>query len=89
MEDVARRLLVIVAALLLSYLVVPYLIMPAVWKRYARRHSSFDDVPGVTHTASGVPSDPLNVALVGSEVRDQSTDGIGKIVRRRFPLAPK
>jgi LssY C-terminus len=67
MEDVARRLLVIVAALLLSYLVVPYLIMPAVWKCYARRHSSFDDVPGVTHTASGVPGGPLNVALVGSE----------------------
>jgi xanthine/CO dehydrogenase XdhC/CoxF family maturation factor len=75
MEDVARRLLVIVAALLLSYLVVPYLIMPAVWKCYARRHSSFDDVPGVTHTASGVPGgtpEPMNDAALPKSFKPDS-----------------
>jgi hypothetical protein len=67
MDDVVRRLIVIFAALLLGYWVVAYLIMPAVWQRYAGRHPSFEDVPGVTHTTSGIPGDPLNVALVGSE----------------------
>ncbi len=67
MDDVTRQLLVIVAALLLGYLVVAYLIMPAHWRRYATRHPSLEDVPGVTHTASGIPGDPLNVALVGTE----------------------
>ena len=35
------------------------------WKRYDRRHPALENIPGVTHTASGIPGDPLNVALVG------------------------
>jgi hypothetical protein len=41
--------------------------MPALWKRYERRHPSLENVPRVTHTASGIPGDPLNVALIGTE----------------------
>lgn len=67
MNDVARGLLLIVASLLLGYVVVAYLIMPALWRGYAAHHPSFEDVPGVTHTASGIPGDPLNVGLVGTE----------------------
>jgi LssY C-terminus len=61
------RVAVLVVALLGAYLVGAYLIMPAAWKRYAKRHPSLDDVPRLTHTADGIPGDPLNVALIGTE----------------------
>jgi hypothetical protein len=57
----------VVAGLLLVWLVMAYVLMPAVWKRYTRRHPSLADIPGVTHTGNGIPGDPLNVALVGTE----------------------
>ena len=31
------------------------------------RHAVFDDSPRVTHTASEIPGDPLNIALVGTK----------------------
>jgi hypothetical protein len=58
-----------VLLLVVIYLGVAYVLMPAVWKRYVRRHPSLDDVPGITHTKSGVPGDPINVALVGDEAQ--------------------
>ena len=30
-------------------------------------HPAVEDIPGVTYTANGIPGDPLNVALVGTE----------------------
>ncbi|HMF13509.1 MAG TPA: LssY C-terminal domain-containing protein, partial [Gemmataceae bacterium] len=36
---------------------------------YARRHPAFEDVPGVTFTADGIPADPINVALVGTKAQ--------------------
>jgi hypothetical protein len=62
-----RRLVVLGAALLLLYLVVAYLILPLGWKRYARRHPSLNDVPGITRTIADIPGDPLNAALIGTE----------------------
>ena len=62
-----RRWWVGAAALLLTYVATAYGIMPMVWTRYERRHPAFEQTPTLTHTASGVPGDPLNVALVGSE----------------------
>jgi hypothetical protein len=62
-----RRLLVLVGGLLLIYLAVAYLLMPALWKRYTRRHPSLEDIPNITHTGSGIPGDPLNVALIGTK----------------------
>ncbi len=50
-----------------AYLAFAYLLAPAAWKRYARRHPALEDVPGVTHTGSGIPGDPLNVALIGTK----------------------
>jgi hypothetical protein len=41
--------------------------MPAFWKHYFRRHPSLADIPGITHTKSGNPGDPVNVALIGTE----------------------
>src|SRR5262245_47870040 len=56
-----------IAGFLLAYLVIAYVVLPAVWQRYARKHPSLDDVPGITHTGSGIPGDPLNVALIGTK----------------------
>lgn len=41
--------------------------LPNIWKRYVHRHPALDDVPNITHTASGIPGDPLNVALIGTK----------------------
>jgi hypothetical protein len=56
-----------VAGLVLVWLVMAYVIMPAAWRRYTRRHPAFADLPGITHTGNGMPGDPLNVALIGTE----------------------
>jgi hypothetical protein len=56
-------------ALLLVYLVIAYFVMPIDWRWYAHRHPSLEDVPGITHTASGIPGDPLNVSLIGAETK--------------------
>ena len=61
------RLLVLVAGVIVSYLLVAYVLVPAGWMRYAHRHPALDDVPGITQTAAGIPGDPLNVALIGTE----------------------
>jgi hypothetical protein len=49
------------------YVAVAYALMPAIWKRYARRHPAIDETPGITVTGDGHPGDPINVALIGSE----------------------
>jgi hypothetical protein len=62
-----KRLAVLAAGLLLIYLSVAYLLMPAFWKRYTRRHPSLEDIPDITYAANGIPGDPLNVALIGTK----------------------
>lgn len=52
---------------LILWLIVAYVIMPADWRLFARRHPSLDDVPDITRTASGIPGDPINVSLIGTE----------------------
>ena len=44
-----------------------YLFVPALWEFYAHRHPALEDIPDITYTGSGIPGDPLNVALVGTE----------------------
>jgi len=51
----------------LTYFVVAYLILPRLWKHHEMRHAVFDESPRVTHTASDIPGDPLNIALIGTE----------------------
>lgn len=62
-----RRALAIALALGGIYLAIAYVIMPWDWRRYVARHPDLADAPRVTHTASGIPGDPLNLALVGQE----------------------
>jgi hypothetical protein len=49
------------------YVAVAYLVMPALWMRYAHRHPAIDATPGITLTGDDHPGDPINVALIGSE----------------------
>lgn len=62
-----RPLLGVAIALIVVWAVVAYLVMPAWWKRYVHRHPALDDVPGITQTGSGIPGDPINVALIGTK----------------------
>src|SRR5690349_7414643 len=55
------------AMIILLYLLVAYVIIPRVWKREVRHHPQLFDAPRLTHTPNGIPGDPLNVALLGSE----------------------
>src|SRR5262245_10099692 len=52
---------------LLAYLLIAYLTLPLVWRTYERRHPALDDAPRITHTKTGIPGDPLNIALIASE----------------------
>ena len=53
--------------LLLVYLVTAYVILPLAWRTEIRRHPNLAGSPDITHTASGIPGDPLNIGLVGSK----------------------
>src|SRR5688572_23707768 len=54
------------------YLVLAYGILPRLGEWKAHRHPDLLDGSRITHTGSGIPGDPLNIALVGSE-----TDVVG------------
>jgi hypothetical protein len=62
-----KRVTLLVCVLLLAWAAVAYLLMPALWIRYAHKHPSLEDLPGVTYTADGIPADPINVALIGTK----------------------
>jgi len=62
-----KRVALLVAAVLLLWAAVAYLVMPDAWKWYVGRHPSLEDIPDITHTASGIPGDPLNAGLIGTE----------------------
>ena len=55
--------------ILLAWLLTAYVIVPLVWKGYARHHASFDDNPRITQTSDGHPGDPLNVSLIGTKAQ--------------------
>jgi LssY-like putative type I secretion system component LssY len=62
-----KTTLYLILILLIAYLLVAYLFLPWGWRRHESRNTSLNAIPRVTHTSSGIPGDPLNVALVGSE----------------------
>jgi hypothetical protein len=59
-----RSILAVLAAAVALYLLLAYVVLPALWTRHERE-------PGlagramVTQTAQGIPGDPLNVGLIG------------------------
>jgi hypothetical protein len=65
-----RRLLVRTlsgaVALVVAWLVLAYLILPALWRHYEHQ-PALEDAPKTSRTAQGIPGDPLNVGLIGTE----------------------
>ena len=67
-KGIVRRLLYASAALLVGYLAIAYFLLPLVWRTDTRRHHpDLTQAPRITHTANGIPGDPINVALIGSQ----------------------
>jgi LssY C-terminus len=62
-----KRIAVVAGVLIVGYLVVAYVVLPMVWLRYTRHHPGLADIPNITHTVDGIPGDPLNVVLIGTE----------------------
>lgn len=62
-----RRLVELFVFGLLAYLTIAYLVLPFAWQHYTHRHPALDDLPDITATGSGIPGDPINVALVGAK----------------------
>jgi hypothetical protein len=63
-----KSIAVVVSVLIGGYLVVAYIALPIFWLRYTRDHPSLADIPNITHTVDGIPGDPLNVSLIGTEI---------------------
>lgn len=49
------------------WLMLSYVALPAAWRWTVGRHPALEEVPHITHTGDGIPGDPLNLAVVGSE----------------------
>jgi hypothetical protein len=60
-----RRGLAVLAAVALLYVLLAYVVLPALWTHH-EHEPALADLPMVTRTAQGIPGDPLNVGLVGS-----------------------
>ncbi|MCU0712552.1 MAG: LssY C-terminal domain-containing protein [Pirellula sp.] len=63
-----RRVLLAGLCIATAYLVVAYVVLPLCWIGYAYRHPAIDKTPGVTTTRDHHPGDPINLALIGSEL---------------------
>ena len=48
------------------YGLAAYVIVPLIWRTY-ERHADYTDSPRLTRTGNGIPGDPLNISLVGSD----------------------
>ncbi|MBA4131859.1 MAG: hypothetical protein C0519_10590 [Hyphomicrobium sp.] len=62
-----RHIWWIFPALIAAWAITAYLVMPLWWERYAKSHPGLDGIPGITETTAGIPGDPVNVALLGTE----------------------
>lgn len=52
--------------LLTAYAFTAYVVLPAFWTHYEHQ-KKLASLPMVTHTGQGIPGDPINVGLIGSE----------------------
>jgi hypothetical protein len=68
-RSLRNRIAVSIAFLLLAWAAIAYLMMPDWWRHYVRRHPQLEDIPRVTHAKDGLPGDPLNVALAGTQTQ--------------------
>src|ERR1700686_191356 len=61
-----RRWLLIFGAMPIVYLLLAYLVLPALWTHH-EHEPGLAALPMVTRTSAGIPGDALNVGLVGSK----------------------
>ena len=61
-----RRFSALALATLAFYLLAAYVVLPWRWTSYERARPGAQDAM-VTRTAEGIPGDPINISLVGSE----------------------
>ena len=61
-----RRWRIIVMGVLVTYLLLAYLLLPALWSHH-EHEPGLASLPMVTRTADGIPGDALNVGLVGGK----------------------
>ncbi len=57
--------LMIASGFTLAYGLLAYVILPAIWRHY-EHNPKLAASPKITHTAEGIPGDPLNIGLVGT-----------------------
>lgn len=56
-----------VLAFLAVWAVAAYLLAPALWEAYFKRHQPLPGVDRITRTSDGHPGDPVNIAIEGTE----------------------
>ena len=78
-----------VAGSLLAWLFAAYLLLPMVWRRYEHRHPALDGTSWITRTGNGIPGDPMNIGLVGTETELQCRDALREVVSGRRDHASK
>jgi LssY C-terminus len=61
-----RRWLLIFATVVIAYLILAYVVLPALWSHH-EREPGLAALPMVTRTSTGIPGDALNVGLIGTE----------------------
>jgi hypothetical protein len=61
-----RRGLLVLATVVIVYLMLAYVVLPALW-RHHEREPGLALLPMVTRTGTGIPGDALNVGLVGGQ----------------------
>lgn len=52
--------------IVLAYTLLAYLALPALWTHHEHQRG-LANLPMVTHTAQGIPGDPINVGLIGDK----------------------
>jgi hypothetical protein len=61
-----ERVLLTLLVVALVYTAIAYVLLPAIWTHYEHQ-KGLAALPMVTRTAQGIPGDPINVGLIGSE----------------------
>ena len=61
------RLLTLGTAFVAAYLLAAYVLAPLFWREAIDLHPALAGAPHVTRTMNGIPGDPVNLALIGSE----------------------
>ena len=62
-----RRPLYVTGGAIVAYLLMAYVAAPLVWRAALHEDPRLAGGPRITHTATGIPGDPINIALLGSE----------------------